>query len=596
MIYGNTDGIKNTILKRIEALYEVSLDKENIYNEYIFSELCNITEEIQREISIASDRRGRINYITIGDSGTVEMPKINISENRLSGVKIIHTHPNGNSMLSALDISALIKYKLDLIAALGVTCGKLSGINIGFIKVNENVLSCENIGPLNEIEASKINIMGKIHNIEEDIKKAEIISEDEERALLIGIEDEESIRELSDLADACDIRTLDIVLQKRSRIDSAFYIGSGKVKEISYYAQSLNANVIIFDDELSGSQVRNLEENIGLKVIDRTTLILEIFSKRARTREAMIQVECAQLKYRLARLYGLGTMLSRTGGGIGTRGPGEKKLETDKRHIHERLYDLQEELKKIKKYRDVQREKRNKDNIQKISLVGYTNAGKSTLRNILCRTYAPRDNMSKESVFEADMLFATLDVTTRAVQLPDGRCAAFSDTVGFIKKLPHDLIEAFKATLEEVVLSDLLVHVIDVSNKDALEQIIAVENVLCELKANDKPQILVLNKIDCEYKDNINKIKEKYKDKHIVLISARVGKNLDGLLNEISNVLPQSLHKVNYSIPYSEQSAVAMLHRNSKVLREEYQENGSFIEALVDEETYNKLKEYMTKN
>lgn len=355
--------------------------------------------------------------------------------------------------------------------------------------------------------------------------------------------------------------------------------------------QALKANLIIFDDELTGSQVRNLEELTGAKVIDRTTLILDIFAKRAKSREAKIQVELAQLKYRLPRLMGLGSVLSRTGGGIGTRGPGEKKLEVDRRHIKERLYDLNSELLKIRKHRETQRERRNE--IPKVSLVGYTNAGKSTLRNKLCDIAMPKDAVVKEKVFEADMLFATLDITTRAIVLPDNRPITLSDTVGFVRKLPHDLVEAFKSTLEEVVYSDLLLHVVDASSESSLEQIEAVNMVLKELGAIDKPMLLLLNKVDKANEGDINKLKENFKNMKIIEISARENINLDVLLDEVSKALPYTLRKAQYLIPYSDQSAAAFLHRNAKVLEEEFREEGTYILAQVDDEVFNKCEKYL---
>ncbi len=379
-------------------------------------------------------------------------------------------------------------------------------------------------------ELVSINILDKVRYVESLIKENEVIEDDTEKAIIVGSDTRESLEELRELAEACDIPVLESVFQGRSKIDPAFYIGRGKVLEIASLRQTERANVVIFDDELSGSQVRNLENAIGAKVIDRTTLILEIFARRAKSKEAKIQVELAQLKYRKSRLQGLGTVLSRTGGGIGTRGPGEKKLETDRRHINETIYDLNNELKKIKKTREVQRvsrtgggigtrgpgekkletdrrhinetiydlnnelkkikktrevqrEKRNKESIPKVSLVGYTNAGKSTLRNALCDIAAVQEGKGKEKVFEANMLFATLDITTRAITLKNKGLITLTDTVGFVRKLPHDLVEAFKSTLEEVVFSDLLCHVVDASSSYALEQIKAVEEVLSELGA-----------------------------------------------------------------------------------------------------------------
>ena len=356
------------------------------------------------------------------------------------------------------------------------------------------------------------------------------------------------------------------------------------------------ANVVIFDDELSGSQVRNLEAAIGAKVIDRTTLILEIFATRAKTKEAKIQVELAQLKYRLSRLQGLGTVLSRTGGGIGTRGPGEKKLETDRRHIMETVYDLKDELKKIKKTREVQREKRNKENIPKVSLVGYTNAGKSTLRNAVCDLAAKKENKTKEKVFEANMLFATLDTTTRAITLKKKGVITLTDTVGFVRKLPHDLVEAFKSTLEEVIFSDLLCHVIDTSSDTAVEQYIAVNEVLNELGVINKEMILVLNKIDKATEEQISIIKEAIDDNEVIEISAKEGTNLEEFLNLIEEKLPYNYRKVEYLIPYEKGDIQSFLHRNARVIEEDYRDNGTYMVVEVDDEVYNKTQEYVIKN
>ena len=355
--------------------------------------------------------------------------------------------------------------------------------------------------------------------------------------------------------------------------------------------QALKANVIIIDDELTGAQIRNLEENTGAKVIDRTSLILEIFARRARSKEASLQVELAQLKYRSLRLMGLGTVLSRTGGGIGTKGPGEKKLEIDRRHIRNRIYDLSKELQKIRGNRVVQREKRVKSNLPQVSLVGYTNTGKSTLRNKLC-DIVPANIANKEKVFEADMLFATLDTTTRALTLPDKRVATLSDTVGFIRKLPHDLVECFKSTLEEVLYSDLLLHVVDVSSDKLFEQIEAVNAVLTELKSFDKNRIMVLNKIDKVSKERLEEVKEKLQGEKVVEISAKEGLNLELLLDEIVKELPSNQVLRSFLIPYSEQGNVAMLHRNARIEEEDFRDEGTYICAYVDEEVYNKLKSY----
>ncbi|EHK2326501.1 GTPase HflX [Clostridium perfringens] len=595
MIHGNTDGIRNSVLKELEELYKINVPKYSVCTEDMINIISRLSSQIEREISVGINRKGKVISVAIGDSSSVEIPLIDIHEKRLSGVRIIHTHPSGVSRLSALDISALMKLKLDTIMAIAVEDGKAKDASLGFCYVENEILISEEAPHLTIDQCLQINILDKINHVEEVIKTSNVEEDDSERAILVGCDTRESLDELEELAKACDIPTLEKVFQNRSKIDASFYIGRGKVLEIANIRQLTRANLVIFDDELSGAQVKNLEANLGVKVIDRTTLILEIFSRRAKTREAKIQVELAQLKYRAARLMGLGTVMSRTGGGIGTRGPGEKKLEIDRRHIRERIYDLQAELKKIKKIRETQREKRSKDKTSQVSLVGYTNAGKSTLRNTLCAESASTlATQAKDKVFEADMLFATLDTTTRAIKLPDNRDITLTDTVGFVSKLPHELVEAFKSTLEEVIYSDLLCHVVDASSDNAQEEIIAVEKVLGELKALESAKILVLNKIDKADEEKLNELEAKYSSIYnkVVKISARERINLDELLEAISEELPYTLKSKEYIIPYTAQQVVAYLHRNANVSEEEYREDGTYIKAEVDEEVENKCREY----
>ena len=595
MIHGNTDGIRNSVLKELEELYKINVPKYSVCTEDMINIISRLSSQIEREISVGINRKGKVISVAIGDSSSVEIPLIDIHEKRLSGVRIIHTHPSGVSRLSALDISALMKLKLDTIMAIAVEEGKAKDASLGFCYVENEILISEEAPHLTIDKCLQINILDKINHVEEVIKTSNVEEDDSERAILVGCDTRESLDELEELAKACDIPTLEKVFQNRSKIDASFYIGRGKVLEIANIRQLTRANLVIFDDELSGPQVKNLEANLGVKVIDRTTLILEIFSRRAKTREAKIQVELAQLKYRAARLMGLGTVMSRTGGGIGTRGPGEKKLEIDRRHIRERIYDLQAELKKIKKIRETQRERRSKDKTSQVSLVGYTNAGKSTLRNTLCAESASTlATQAKDKVFEADMLFATLDTTTRAIKLPDNRDITLTDTVGFVSKLPHELVEAFKSTLEEVIYSDLLCHIVDASSDNAQEEIIAVEKVLGELKALESAKILVLNKIDKADEEKLNELEAKYSSIYnkVVKISARERINLDDLLEAISEELPYTLKSKEYIIPYTAQQVVAYLHRNANVSEEEYREDGTYIKAEVDEEVENKCREY----
>lgn len=592
MIYGNIDGIRKTVLEELQEIYEIKIEKNDIANEELIDILCKLTEQLNREISVGISRKGNIVAVSVGDSTTVEMPEIEIKSNKLSGIRIIHTHPNGNPKLSSVDLSALLKLKLDCMVAIGVDCERPTGFGVAFCAMYNSKLSIEEKYFKDINGLLDFNFLNEINYIEQNFKNEELEDDKEEKVILISIDDEESIDELEELAKACNLKVVEKVLQNKNKIDSAYYIGKGKVGEISLIRQALNADAVIFDDELSASQIRNLEEAVGAKVIDRNTLILDIFARRAKSKESKIQVELAQLKYRLPRLTGLGLVLSRTGGGIGTRGPGEKKLETDKRHIKERIYDLKKELYKIKKVRETQRSKRN--DIPKVSLVGYTNAGKSTLRNKLC-DIGIANTQNKEKVFEADMLFATLDTTTRAVSLPNNEIITLTDTVGFVRKLPHELIEAFKSTLEEVIYSDLLLHVIDISSDSAEKQVDAVNNVLQELGAENKSIILVFNKIDKVSIERLNYFRSKFKEENFIEISAKLGINLEDLLKLIEETLPYKLTEVEYIIPYDKQQIVAFLHRNSKIIEEKYREEGTYIRTRVDNEVYNKCNEFLLK-
>ncbi|AQS07083.1 GTPase HflX [Clostridium beijerinckii] len=593
MIYGNIEGIRKSLIEELENIYSIRNLKDEICNEEILNIISRVSSFIEREISVAINRKGNVTSVAIGDSTSVEVPIIDIDEKRLSGVRVIHTHPNGYCNLSALDLTALLKLKLDAIISVAITDGNIIDFSLGMLSLYNNKLETEEKSNLSLNEIMSINILDRIRFIENLIKNNDVIEETEEKAILVGSDTKESLEELAELTEACNIPVLKTVFQSRSKIDAAYFIGRGKVLEIASMRQVERANVIIFDDELSGSQVRNLEAALGAKVIDRTTLILEIFATRAKTKESKIQVELAQLKYRLGRLQGLGTILSRTGGGIGTRGPGEKKLETDRRHIMETIYDLKDELKKIKRTREVQREKRRKENIPKVSLVGYTNAGKSTLRNTLCDLAAKNENKTKEKVFEANMLFATLDTTTRAVTLSKKGVITLTDTVGFVRKLPHDLVEAFKSTLEEVIFSDLLCHVIDVSSDSAVDQYNAVNEVLSELGAIDKETILVLNKIDKATEEQKARIKEfAVGNFDVIEISAKEKINLDKLLSLIEEKLPYNYRKVEYLIPYEKGDIQSFLHRNARILEEEYKDNGTYMVAEVDDEVFNKTQEY----
>ena len=593
MIRGNIKGIKDYILTELEGIYDIKVNKDRLAEEEIIFLIARVSNEINREINVAIDRRGNVVDISMGDSSTAPLPDVLVQDNRLSGIRIIHTHPGGSPRLSNVDISALIKLKLDCISAIGIRDNKITGIGMGFCKVENNNLVFELLEPKNVEETINYPILQKIIQVEDSIKKELIVEEDKEYAVLVGLDDSESLDELKELARACDIEVVGKFSQKRSKVDKNFFIGSGKAQELAIYKQVQQANLIIFDDELNGIQVRNLEAITGCKVIDRTILILEIFARRAKTREAKIQVELARLKYQSGRLLGYGVSMSRLGGGVGAKGAGETKLELDRRRIRENIHSLNKELEGIRKTRALQREKREESGIPKISLVGYTNVGKSTLRNLLANLYPADNNSKKEEVFAENMLFATLDTTTRAIVLPDKRVASMTDTVGFVRKLPHELVEAFKSTLEEVVFADLILHIVDASSPTCIEQIVAVEAVLEELEANNKPNILVLNKVDMASEEDLEKIYEKYGEYNIVEISAKDEINIDGLLDEVIKTLPEKAKECTYLIPYSETKLGAYLHENAIVLSEDYEGNGIKIVAKVNEEIYNKLVKFM---
>lgn len=595
MIKGNVDGIKDFILKELDSIYDITVTKNRVIEPEIIALIASISSRINREINVAIDRRGNIVEISIGDSSSVQLPLLNVQEKRLSGIRVIHTHPNGNPNLSSIDISALTKLKLDCIAAIGVIEEKITGVVMGFCNVDGDELSHEVTEIMNIPEFIDYDFLYRIEEIESILKKRNIVENDDEYAILVGIDNDESLDELAELARACNVKVVGKFFQKKSKIDPCYFIGTGKVIELARFKQIKKANLIIFDEELSGLQVKNLEEVTGCKIIDRTVLILEIFATRARTREAKIQVELAQLKYRSSRLLGFGTTMSRTGGGVGTKGPGEKKLEIDKRRIRETIHDLKQELEKIRKTRVTQREKRDESGIPKISLVGYTNVGKSTLRNLLVSMYTADNTSKKEDVFAENMLFATLDITTRAITLPDKRVASLTDTVGFVRKLPHDLVEAFKSTLEEVSFSDLIIHVVDISSDTVVEQIKAVENVLSELNALDKPTFLALNKCEMATPEQIANIKEKFSNYQMIEISAKQNYNIDKFLDMTVSLLPQTTRKCTYLIPYTDTSMGAYLHRNAIIQSEEYEGEGVRIVAIVNDEVSNRCRKFMVE-
>ena len=398
-------------------------------------------------------------------------------------------------------------------------------------------------------------------------------SEIKEKFILVGVETgkdrmEESLTELEELLETAGGETVGRVIQNLESINKATYVGKGKVEEIRELAEELGADGIVCDDELSPAQLSNLKDELDIKVLDRTLVILDIFAAHAQTSEGKLQVELAQLKYRSSRLTGLGKNLSRLGGGIGTRGPGESKLESDRRAIRERVSQLRSEIEKVESSRETLRKHRMSDGIPVIAIVGYTNAGKSTFLN----------KITDAGILAEDKLFATLDPTTRSLKIPDGEEVLFTDTVGFISKLPHNLVDAFKSTLEEAKYADLILHVADASNPEVDEQMKVVYRTLEELKVTGKPVVTFLNKQDKLEEERI--IKD-IKADAIVKGSAKTGEGIDELLSKITEILREGKVLIDTVLSYADTSKISVIRKKGQLLAEEYEGEGIKVKAYV---------------
>lgn len=412
-----------------------------------------------------------------------------------------------------------------------------------------------------------------MHEIEQEAARTKVI--------LVGLDTgeydaQQSMEELAELADTAGCEVVLTVIQARPAPEAATCIGVGKLEEIKEQAAFLEAEMLIFDTELTGMQMRNISDAADCKVIDRTMLILDIFAGRARTAEGKVQVSLAQYKYRLTRLTGMGSALSRLGGGIGTRGPGETKLETDRRHIRSRITSLEHELKKMEKHRKFIGSRRRKDGVLTVAIVGYTNAGKSTLFNML----------TDAGVLAENKLFATLDVTARALELPDGRSVLLSDTVGLIRRLPHHLVEAFRSTLEETANADLILHVLDASEPDVQERMHITQELLEDLGCTGIPQIHVLNKADL-----VEDVPQQ-NDFETVWISAKHGNGLDALMKAIVHGLPQTARRMKLCIPYAQGSFLQVLREEGKLFSEEFTADGTLVDIMVDVRRQKKAAEF----
>lgn len=568
MINGNIAGIRDSIIEQLELLYEMKLQKDEFVSPEMAELLAKYSGMLNREISVYITRGGKVMDVSVGGSQQVQMPYIRKRRGTLglSGIRCIHTHPNGAPMLSDVDTGTLLSSRLDAMAAIAVKDEKPTAIGIGMI--GETLEEVSFYGPYRVNRMPNAALMAEIARktavVAELVRLADT-AEKKERAMLIGLNTtEESMKELALLTDTAGAEVVFSEMQKRPR-DKGTYIGSGKARELALAASALDADIAIFNDELTPTEEKNLEEILGLKIIDRTTLILDIFAGRARTREGKLQVELAQMKYNLPRLSGEGVSLSRLGGGIGTRGPGEKKIETDRRRIRRRIYELEQEIDAIGRERQLRRAVREKNRVKEVALVGYTNAGKSTLLNTL----------SNAGVYADDRLFATLDTVTRRVTMPDGSVVLFTDTVGFIDKLPHDLVSAFRSTLEEAMRADLLLIVTDLSNEKHTEQTDVVKKVLEELGAGEKPALTVYNKCD--------RISELPQERDSVCISAKQGIGIDTLLETVAQKLKPQMRKIVLKLGYQEGARFAELKRHAESMEIEYAEDGMVIHAELPE-------------
>jgi GTP-binding protein HflX len=534
-LHGNTAGLKPSQVKSIKALYERRLGPGDFLTPELARRLTELSREVNRQLGLVIDRRGYIDKVLVGDAHQLFIPDLGRSRagsGRFRGLRLVLTHLRGEG-LSKDNLTDLSLLRLDLVMVVQALTDGLPG------PVEYAFLLPPDAGDMWQIEARdsvhhwEEDYQHFIRNLEAQFSRSPSLQsvEGRPRAILVGLaverdptEARRSLEELGRLAETAGLAVVDSVLQLRRKVDGRYLIGRGKLQEVLLRSMHLGAEVLVFDGELAPSQLRNIATETELNVLDRTQLILDIFAQRATTREGKLQVELAQLRYRKPRLAIMPTAMSRLTGGIGGRGPGETKLEINRRRADERLTRLSNELKKLSKGRDLRRNRRKKVGLPTVSLVGYTNAGKSTLLN----------RMTRSAVDAEDKLFATLDPTSRRMRFPEEREVILTDTVGFIRALPKELVQAFRSTLEEVVEADLLLHVIDAASPEAARHVEAVEAVLAVLGVTDTPTLRVINKIDRVDPSEWSDLSERFGG---MLCSAVTGEGLEALLERIEETL-----------------------------------------------------------
>jgi len=579
-IFGNIAGLKPSIIRSLEKLYRRKVPPQSIITSELAQELAYLSYQINRQIGVLINRKGDIDFVVVGSYNRIEIPELHgyrDHQARLKGLRFIHTHlvkKNQSSELDQDDLIDLAFLRLDLIGAQEVyEDGRVGRIHIAHILPSPEFYSTSIhddakrlfyfFKPVYPWDLRE-NFQELIRNLEEEFERvsgAQALHEKEDRAILIFVREpgdldwENKLAELKELARTAGVKVVGEVVQRRAQIDPRYVIGKGKLLEVLIECLRKRANLLIFDRELTPSQVRALTEATDLRVIDRTQLILDIFAQRAKSREGKIQVEIAQLRYALPRLRAKDDAFSRLTGGIGGRGPGETKLEVDRHRIRDRIARLKQELESISEERALRRKRRKKLNFKVVALIGYTNAGKTTLLN----------RLSHSDYLAEDKLFATLDPVTKAVRTPSGKVFLLTDTVGFIRELPEELKKAFKATLEELYSADLLLHVVDASSPDLENQIKTVESILDEMELRHIPRIVAFNKIDLlEDLDPFQQatVKSLMENLDGVPISALTGFNIELLLKRIEENLfvPETVFSLSFE---ADQATVLQDYRAS---------------------------------